>query len=69
MYYDTILHDPAALRYLKERVATERIVLGTDDSFPPADMDPLGSLNSAGFSATEINQVAEVNPRRLFRLD
>jgi aminocarboxymuconate-semialdehyde decarboxylase len=68
MYYDTILHDPAALTYLKDRVDSDRIVLGTDDSFPPADADPLGSLQKAGFSDTDVHKIAEDNPRRLFGL-
>jgi aminocarboxymuconate-semialdehyde decarboxylase len=69
MYYDTILHEPQALRYLKEKVGVQRMVLGTDDSFPPADRDPLGSLRGAGFGAAEIEQIASGNPARLFKLD
>jgi aminocarboxymuconate-semialdehyde decarboxylase len=69
MHYDTILHEPQALRYLKEKVGVERMVLGTDDSFPPADRDPLGSLRGAGFDAGEIEQIASANPARLFKLD
>jgi aminocarboxymuconate-semialdehyde decarboxylase len=66
--YDTILHDARALRYLAERVGVERLVIGSDDSFPPADRDPLASLRAAGFSADEIRRIGEDNPRRLFRL-
>ena len=70
MFYDTILHEPAALRYLASRVGVEHLVIGSDDSFPPADRDPLGSLRRAGFSADEIHAIAETNPRKLFtRLD
>ena len=68
MHYDTILHDAAALRYLKQQVQCDRIVLGTDDSFPPADRDPLGSLKSAGFTTEEIQQIANVNPSALFKI-
>ena len=68
MYYDTILHDPHALRYLASRVGVERLVIGSDDSFPPSDHDPLASLRAAGFSAEEIQRIGEANPRRLFRL-
>lgn len=68
LHYDTILHDPHALRYLASRVGVERLVIGSDDSFPPADHDPLASLRAAGFSADEIHRIGEVNPRRLFRL-
>ncbi|WP_299454349.1 amidohydrolase family protein [uncultured Pigmentiphaga sp.] len=67
-YYDTILHDGNALRYLSERVGVERLVIGSDDSFPPADLDPLASLRNAGFDEREIQMIGEDNPRRLFRL-
>jgi aminocarboxymuconate-semialdehyde decarboxylase len=66
MVYDTLLHDPRALRYLASRVGVDRLVIGSDDGFPPADHDPLGSLRRAGFSGEEIHRIAEANPRRLF---
>jgi aminocarboxymuconate-semialdehyde decarboxylase len=66
MVYDTLLHDPRALRYLASRVGVDRLVIGSDDGFPPADHDPLGSLRRAGFSEEEIHRIAEANPRRLF---
>jgi aminocarboxymuconate-semialdehyde decarboxylase len=66
MGYDTIVHAPHVLRFLAKSVGTERLALGTDYSFPPADLDPLKSLNDAGFSKDEIEAIAEHNPRRLF---
>jgi aminocarboxymuconate-semialdehyde decarboxylase len=68
LWYDTILHDGPALRYLAAKVDIERMVLGSDDPFPPMDKDPLASLRAAGFDADEIERIAEHNPRRLFRL-
>jgi aminocarboxymuconate-semialdehyde decarboxylase len=65
-YYDTILHDPAILRWLAGRVSVERIVLGSDYSFPPADLDPVGTARRAGFSDAELATIAEDNPRALF---
>jgi aminocarboxymuconate-semialdehyde decarboxylase len=67
-YYDTILHDPSILRWLADRVSIERIALGSDYSFPPADLDPLATVQAAGFSAAEIRVIAEDNPRKLFPL-
>lgn len=67
-YYDTILHDPSILRWLAERVSVDRIALGSDYSFPPADLDPLATVRAAGFSAAEIRAIAEDNPRKLFPL-
>jgi aminocarboxymuconate-semialdehyde decarboxylase len=65
-FYDTILHDPAILRWLADRVSVGRLVLGTDTSFPPADLDPLGSVRRAGFSPADIEAIVERNPQILF---
>lgn len=66
--YDTILHDPSALRWLIDRVGAERIVIGSDDSFPPADHDPLATLAATGLDVATIGRITDGNPRRLFRL-
>lgn len=67
-HYDCIVHNAKSLRFLADVVGTKRLVLGSDDSFPPADLDPLGHLRQAGFGEEVVNQIAEENPRRLFRL-
>lgn len=66
MWYDTIVHDAQAVLYLAERVKADRIVVGSDDSFPPADRDPLAGLRAAGFDANMVRQISEDNPRQLF---
>lgn len=66
LYYDTILHSPSTLRFLAQEAGIERIVLGTDYSFPPADEDPLDTLRRAQFSPAQVELVTETNPRRLF---
>ena len=70
MVYDTIVHAPKPLRFLADLVGLDRLVLGTDYSFPPADLSPLASLKAAGFDATDTKKITDDNPRRLFpRLD
>ncbi len=46
IYYDSLLHDPAALRYLLELAGPERICLGTDYPFPLGELEP-GALISS----------------------
>jgi aminocarboxymuconate-semialdehyde decarboxylase len=65
-WYDTILHDPEILRWLADRVSVQRLAVGSDYSFPPADMDPLETIRRAGFSAEERHAIEELNPRALF---
>ncbi len=66
MIYDSIVHAPKALRFLIDLVGLDNVVLGTDYSFPPADMEPLASLSAAGLSPAEIAAIADANPRRVF---
>jgi aminocarboxymuconate-semialdehyde decarboxylase len=65
-FYDTILHDATILKWLASRVSVDRIVLGSDYSFPPADLDPVNTVRKASFSATEMNRILDDNPRLLF---
>jgi aminocarboxymuconate-semialdehyde decarboxylase len=44
-YFDTITHDPQALRYLVDLVGSERIVLGTDAPFDMGDENPRATLS------------------------
>lgn len=64
--YDTIVHAPKTLRFLADTVGIERLVLGTDESFPPADLDPVANVLAAGFSTADVETITEVNPRLLF---
>jgi aminocarboxymuconate-semialdehyde decarboxylase len=66
MVYDTIVHAPKPLKFLADLVGIDRLVLGTDYSFTPADLNPLESLRAAGFSVAAIETIAETNPRRIF---
>jgi aminocarboxymuconate-semialdehyde decarboxylase len=68
MVYDSIVHAPKALCFLIHVAGLENVALGTDYSFPPADMEPLALLRSAGLSAAEITAIADGNPRRVFGL-
>ena len=44
-YFDTLTHDPQALRYLLELVGAERLVLGTDAPFDMGDENPRKTLS------------------------
>ena len=67
-WYDTLLHDALALRFLAERVRTDRMLIGTDESFPPHEADPIGLLRRAQFSDAEVAAIGDRNPRALFNL-
>lgn len=46
VYVDTIVHQPAALRYLIDYLGPERVMLGTDYPFEMGDSDPVTFIRS-----------------------
>lgn len=66
MTYDSIVHAPKALRFLIDIAGIGNVLLGTDYSFPPADMEPLALLKAAGLSQSDSDAISDGNPRRLF---
>jgi len=45
LYYDTVLHDDAALAYLVRRVSARHVALGSDYPFPLRDADPVKTVS------------------------
>jgi aminocarboxymuconate-semialdehyde decarboxylase len=67
-FYDTILHHPTALRYLRDLVGSDRLMLGTDYPFPMDDRTALKRLEQAGCTGDEIATVGGGNAQQLFKL-
>ncbi len=40
LFFDSLVHDPAALRVLVDKFGAERVALGTDYPFPLGELDP-----------------------------
>lgn len=54
LYYDTVLHDDAALNYLIRRVGANHVTLGSDYPFPLRDADPVQTVRRvAGLTDNE----------------
>ncbi|MFZ2066860.1 MAG: amidohydrolase family protein [Xanthobacteraceae bacterium] len=64
-HYDTITHNPMQLRWLAEAATVDRIVLGSDYSFPPADLDPVGTVREAGFAEADVSKILDGNALKL----
>ena len=65
-WYDTIVHDASTLQWLAASVGNDRLVLGSDYSFPPEDRDPLAGVRAAGFTPDLVARIAGDNARTLF---
>lgn len=53
MYYDTVVHDPATLRFLIDTVGADRVMMGSDMPFPIGDPAPIDVINAAGLSPSD----------------
>lgn len=57
-YYDTITHDPRALRYLIDLVGADRVTIGTDAPFDMGDEAPVDTVRAVkGLTAAEREQI------------
>jgi aminocarboxymuconate-semialdehyde decarboxylase len=68
-YFDTMVFEPAQLRFLIERYGADHVLLGTDYPYDMGDDDPLGLLGSVdGLDQVEVDLVAGGNAARLLGL-
>src|SRR5216683_768933 len=68
MYYDTIVQDPRALRYLADIVGADRIMMGSDMPFPIGDLAPMKIVGETKFSDVERAAINGGLAQRLFGL-
>jgi len=55
-YLDSLVHDPAALRFLVDLFGAERIALGTDYPFPLGELQPGSLINEVYSDQAELRQ-------------
>ena len=63
-YYDTVVHGSEALRFLVDRVGSDRVVLGSDYPFPMGDPEPVTTVRRAGFDDATTRAILADNARR-----
>jgi aminocarboxymuconate-semialdehyde decarboxylase len=68
LYFDSVVYDPAPLRYLVELAGADRVMLGSDYPFPILDPAPLGVVRKAGFPEATVDAILSGNACRVFRL-
>jgi aminocarboxymuconate-semialdehyde decarboxylase len=68
LYYDSIVHDPATLRFMADTVGADRIMMGSDKPFPIGDFVPMETIQAAGFSSSEQSWINGGLATQLFNL-
>jgi len=68
LYFDTVLFDPRALRFLCDLAGTDKVVLGSDHPFPIGDDNPTRIVAQTPLSESERKQILGETAKRLFHL-
>jgi aminocarboxymuconate-semialdehyde decarboxylase len=68
LYFDSVVYDPAPLRYLVEVAGADRVVLGSDYPFPVMDPRPQQVVRAAGFDASTVEAILGGTACRLFNV-
>src|SRR5690242_19348748 len=68
MYYDTIVQDVRALRFLADIIGADRIMMGSDMPFPIGDLTPLKIVQETSFSDAERASINGALVQKLFGL-
>ncbi|MBV9595667.1 MAG: amidohydrolase [Chloroflexi bacterium] len=66
LYFDSVVYDPAPLRYLVELAGADHVVLGSDYPFAVMDPEPQAVVRSAGLDASAVDAIVGGNACRLF---
>jgi aminocarboxymuconate-semialdehyde decarboxylase len=68
LYFDTVLFDPRALRFLCDLAGIDKVVLGSDHPFPIGDDNPTLIVAQTPLSDSERKQILGETAKRLFHL-
>lgn len=68
LYFDTVLFDPRALRFLIDCAGAEKVVLGSDHPFPIGDDKPVKIVEETPLTASERRMILGATAVRLFGL-
>jgi aminocarboxymuconate-semialdehyde decarboxylase len=67
-YYDELVFEPKAIRFLVETFGETQIVVGTDYPFALGDWTPLRTLEKSGLAERVIAEITSTNARRFLGL-
>ncbi len=69
LYFDTVLFEPLALRFLCDVAGADKVMLGSDYPFGIGDPEPVGVVDRTLLTAAERAQILGGNAARVFHID
>jgi aminocarboxymuconate-semialdehyde decarboxylase len=67
-FYDDLVFEPKAIRFLVETYGASQVMLGTDYPFNMGDPAPLDTLGKAGLDAQTVAAITSANAKRFLSL-
>jgi aminocarboxymuconate-semialdehyde decarboxylase len=67
-YYDELVFEPKAVRFLVETFGKTQILVGTDYPFALGDMNPVGTLERAALDSATVTSITSTNAKRFLGL-
>lgn len=69
LYFDTVLFEPLALRFLCDVAGADKVMLGSDYPFGIGDLDPRGVVERTRLTAAEREAILGGNAARVFHVE
>lgn len=69
LYFDTVMFEPRALRFLCDVAGADKVMLGSDFPFGIGDPDPCGIVDATPLTAGERGAILGDNAARIFHID
>jgi len=63
-FYDALVFDPKATRFVIDSFGSSQVCVGSDYPFNMGDGDPIGTLEKAGLDAAVLSAITSTNARR-----
>jgi len=68
LYFDSVVFDADALRFLVAKASADRIMLGSDMPFPIGDMEPCKVVHAAGLGESDTKSILGGKAQGVFRI-
>ena len=68
LYFDTLVYDVDTLEYLKAKVGTDKLMLGTDYPYTLGDWMAVEKVQALQCSQADKDAILEANAKRLLKL-
>ncbi|MBV8120223.1 MAG: amidohydrolase family protein, partial [Alphaproteobacteria bacterium] len=69
LYFDTVMFEPRALRFLCDTVGADKIMLGSDYPFGIGDPEPRRVLDDTALTEAERQAILGETAARIFHID